>query len=52
MTLRFLRKQATLKSIKVQSPELHVTHNRDGTLNLTSLIAESKTEKAPEQKTR
>ena len=44
-------KQATLKSVKIQSPELHVTHNRDGTLNLTSLIAESKTEKAPEQKT-
>ena len=44
-------KQATLKSVKVQSPELHVTLNRDGTLNLTSLIAESKTEKAPEQKT-
>ena len=44
-------KQATLKSVKVQAPELHVTHNRDGTLNLTSLIAESKTEKAPEQKT-
>jgi uncharacterized protein involved in outer membrane biogenesis len=44
-------KQATLKSVKIQAPELHVTHNRDGTLNLTSLIAESKTEKAPEQKT-
>ena len=46
-----LAKQATLKSVKIQSPELHVTHNRDGTLNLTSLIAESKTEKAPEPKT-
>jgi hypothetical protein len=44
-------KQATLKSIKLQAPELHVTHNRDGTVNLTSLIQESKTEKAPEQKT-
>ncbi|HSE90127.1 MAG TPA: DUF748 domain-containing protein [Candidatus Binatia bacterium] len=44
-------KQAILKSIKLQAPELHVTHNRDGTLNLTSLIAESKTEKAPDQKT-
>ena len=42
-------KQATLKSVKVQAPELHVTHNRDGTLNLTSLIAESKPEKAPQQ---
>src|SRR5262245_13841739 len=42
-------KQATLKSVKVQAPELHVTHNRDGTLNLTSLIVESKTEKAPQQ---
>src|SRR6266550_679981 len=44
-------KKASLKSVKVQGPELHVTRNRDGTLNLTSLIAESKTEKAPEQKT-
>lgn len=44
-------KQAILKSIKLQAPELHVIHNRDGTLNLTSLIAESKTENAPEQKT-
>src|SRR4030095_14746379 len=44
-------KQATLKSVKVQGPELHVTHNRDGTLNFNSLIAESKTEKAQEQKT-
>src|SRR4029453_5941654 len=44
-------KQATLKPVKDQSPELHVTRNHDGTLNLTSLIAESKTEKAPEQKT-
>jgi uncharacterized protein involved in outer membrane biogenesis len=43
--------KASLKSLKVQSPELHVTRNRDGTLNLTSLIAESKTEKAPEPKT-
>jgi uncharacterized protein involved in outer membrane biogenesis len=45
-------KQATLKSVKVQAPELHVTHNRDGSLNLTSLVAESKTEKAPEPKTK
>src|SRR4029450_9779489 len=44
-------KQATLKSIKIQSPELHVTHNRDGTVNLTSLVAENKPEKAPEPKT-
>ena len=46
-----LAKQATLKSVKIQSPELHVTHNRNGTVNLTSLIEESKTEKTPEQKT-
>src|SRR5262245_30505097 len=44
-------KQATLKSVKIQAPELHVTHNRDGTLNLNSLVTESKTEKAQEQKT-
>ncbi len=43
--------KASLKSVKLQSPELHVTRNRDGTLNLASLIAESKTEKAPEKKT-
>jgi uncharacterized protein involved in outer membrane biogenesis len=44
--------KASLKSVKVQSPELHVTRNRDGTLNLGSLIAESKTEKPPEPKTK
>jgi uncharacterized protein involved in outer membrane biogenesis len=42
--------KASLKSVKAQSPELHVTRNRDGTLNLASLIAESKTEKASEEK--
>jgi hypothetical protein len=42
--------KASLKSVKLQSPELHVTRNRDGTLNLTSLIAENKTERAAEQK--
>ncbi|HEX2261474.1 MAG TPA: DUF748 domain-containing protein, partial [Candidatus Binatia bacterium] len=42
--------KASLKSVKLQSPELHVTRNRDGTLNLASLIAESKTEKSPEPK--
>ena len=44
--------KASLKSVKLQSPELHVTRNRDGTLNLASLIAESKTEKSPEPKTK
>jgi uncharacterized protein involved in outer membrane biogenesis len=44
--------KASLKSIKAESPELHVTRNRDGTLNLAALIAESKTEKAPEPKTK
>jgi uncharacterized protein involved in outer membrane biogenesis len=44
-------KQANLKSVKVESPELHVTRNRDGTLNLNSLIAESKAEKPAPQKT-
>jgi len=43
--------KAALKSIKVESPELHVTRNRDGSLNLASLIAQSKTEKAPQPKT-
>ncbi|HEY6998338.1 MAG TPA: DUF748 domain-containing protein [Candidatus Binatia bacterium] len=43
--------KAALKSIKVESPELHVTRNRDGSLNLASLIAPSKTEKPPQQKT-
>ena len=44
--------KASLKSVKLQSPELHVTRNRDGTLNLASLIAESKTEGSPEPKTK
>jgi uncharacterized protein involved in outer membrane biogenesis len=42
--------KASLKSVKMQSPELHVTRNHDGTLNLASLITESKNEKVPEQK--
>jgi uncharacterized protein involved in outer membrane biogenesis len=42
--------KATLKSIKAQAPELHVTRNRDGTLNLASLIAPGKAESAPEEK--
>ena len=48
--IEVLAQKANLKSVKVQSPELHVTRNSDGTLNLNSLIAESKTEKASEQK--
>ncbi|HEY6368170.1 MAG TPA: DUF748 domain-containing protein [Candidatus Binatia bacterium] len=51
-TIEVFAQKASLKSVKVQSPELHVTRNRDGTLNLASLIAESKTEKAPEPKTK
>jgi len=47
--LEVFAKKASLKSVKVQSPELHVTRYRDGSLNLTSLIAESKTAPAPEQ---
>jgi hypothetical protein len=50
-TVEAFARKANLKSVKVTGPELHVTRNRDGTLNLTSLIAESKAEKAPEQKT-
>ncbi|HEY7317778.1 MAG TPA: DUF748 domain-containing protein [Candidatus Binatia bacterium] len=42
--------KASLKSVKLQSPELHVTRNHDGALNLTSLIAENKTATAAEQK--
>lgn len=42
--------KANLKSIKVQSPELHVTRNRDGTLNLASLVEENKPEKPSGQK--
>ncbi len=43
-------KRANLKSIKLESPELHVTKNRDGTLNLTSLVSTPAKEPAPEEK--
>ncbi len=42
--------KASLKAVKVEAPELHVRRNRDGTLNLTSLVALSSQEKAPKQK--
>ncbi len=43
-------KKAHLKSIKAQSPELHVTRNRDGTLNLASLVSGPTTKPGPEEK--
>ncbi|MET0584925.1 MAG: DUF748 domain-containing protein, partial [Candidatus Binatia bacterium] len=49
-TVEVFARKANLKSVKVTGPELHVTRNRGGALNLTSLITESKTDKAPEQK--
>src|SRR4029077_5361088 len=45
-----LASKATVKTVKLQAPELHVTRNRDGTINLTSLIAPSKAETAPQEK--
>ncbi|HXV80589.1 MAG TPA: DUF748 domain-containing protein, partial [Candidatus Binatia bacterium] len=42
--------KATVKSVTVQSPELHVTRNQDGTLNLASLVEENKPQKPSEQK--
>jgi hypothetical protein len=49
--LAVFAKQANLKSVRVQAPELHVTRNRDGTLNLNSLITEGQTAKPQDQKT-
>src|SRR5262252_9469513 len=49
--IEVLAQKANLKSVKIESPELYVTRNHDGSLNLGSLIAENKTEKVPEQKT-
>jgi uncharacterized protein involved in outer membrane biogenesis len=37
--------KADVSSIKLQAPELHVTRNRDGTLNLASLVEQNKSEK-------
>ncbi len=42
--------RARLKAIKIQGPELYVTRNRDGNLNLASLIPVSATESGSEQK--
>src|SRR5262249_26397621 len=48
--IEVLAQKANLKSVKIESPELYVIRNHDGTLNLGSLVAENKTEKAPEEK--
>ncbi|MGB7951567.1 MAG: DUF748 domain-containing protein, partial [Candidatus Binatia bacterium] len=50
-SVRVFAGNAHLKSIKIDGPELHVTRDRDGTLNIATLIEENKTEKAPEKKT-
>lgn len=42
--------RAGVKSIKIQRPELHVTRNRGGSLNLASLVAGDAKEKPPEEK--
>ena len=42
--------KASLKLVKIESPELHVVRNHDGSMNLTSLIAPSKPDNAPQQK--
>jgi uncharacterized protein involved in outer membrane biogenesis len=42
--------KADVSSIKLQAPELHVTRNRDGTLNLASLVEQNKSDKPAEKK--
>jgi uncharacterized protein involved in outer membrane biogenesis len=42
--------KADVSSVKLQAPELYVTRNRDGTLNLASLVEENKSEKSAEKK--
>jgi uncharacterized protein involved in outer membrane biogenesis len=49
-SLEVFANKASLKSIKAQAPELHVTRNREGTLNLASLVTAGKAEAPPEQK--
>ncbi|HEV8342253.1 MAG TPA: DUF748 domain-containing protein [Candidatus Binatia bacterium] len=48
--LEVFANKASFKAIKAQGTEVHVTRNRDGTLNLTSLVATGTKEKAPEPK--
>jgi Domain of Unknown Function (DUF748) len=46
-------RRAGIKSVKLQSPELHLTRNRDGTMNLGTLVAANANpagEKVGEQK--
>lgn len=49
-SLEVFARKAGLKSVTLQAPELHVMRNRDGKLNLSSLVAFDTTEKATEQK--
>ncbi|MGH7845795.1 MAG: DUF748 domain-containing protein, partial [Candidatus Binatia bacterium] len=42
--------RAGVKSIKIQGPELHIAKNRDGSINLASLVAVNPTQKSPEEK--
>jgi len=48
--LEVFANKASFKAIKAQGTEVHVTRNRDGTLNLTSLVATGTKEKAAEPK--
>lgn len=49
-SLEVFARKARLKSVTLQAPELHVTLDRGGELNLSSLVAFDTKEKAAEQK--
>ncbi|MGH7832086.1 MAG: DUF748 domain-containing protein, partial [Candidatus Binatia bacterium] len=48
--LEVFANRANLKAVKIQGPELHVTRNRDGALNLASLVAVKTEVKASDAK--
>jgi hypothetical protein len=48
--LEVFASRANLKAVKIQGPELHVTRNREGALNLASLVAVKTQGKASEAK--
>jgi uncharacterized protein involved in outer membrane biogenesis len=48
--LEVFASRANLKALKIQGPELHVTRNRDGALNLASLVVVKTQDKASEAK--
>jgi uncharacterized protein involved in outer membrane biogenesis len=48
--LEIFARRANLKSLRVKGPELHVKRNREGGLNLASLVAVKTPDKAPDVK--